>query len=337
MLTLNKTKAALQSCQCHYEKPKQIKHTRVNAGGQSLNRAQEYALQRNQIVKKNITSNEQCSLFDALFLNKFNAFYQPFLNYKICAIYGKRPNTFITVFGKVNTKGNWITLISISIVYHFKWKEIIFNNFNCLITGNLSHCNFYSVVDFFDSLRWRRLISPFAAVTRNPAVLSPSCLKSSISSITSWGIRTVVICDFAFFAPVAITETPYVRCMSVYAKKIKEKGLKCISLWASLNTGGDIHLSSAKPGSARNTNRASDHKPLSEVTVMADNQSTQTRPKFTWRFLSTSERYPTAKPLVIYVNASSEQEARDTMPGVTLVFAARLPFHAFQSMEVRHA
>ena len=52
MLTLNKTKAALQSCQCHYEKPKQIKHTRVNDGGQSLNRAQEYALQRNQRVKK---------------------------------------------------------------------------------------------------------------------------------------------------------------------------------------------------------------------------------------------------------------------------------------------
>ena len=50
-----------------------------------------------------------------------------------------------------------------------------------------------------------------------------------------------------------------------------------------------------------------------------------------------SERYPTAKPLVIYVNASSEQEARDTMPGVNLIFAARLPFHAFQLMEVRHA
>lgn len=36
MLTLNKTKAALQSCQCHYEKPKQIKHTGVNAGGQRM-------------------------------------------------------------------------------------------------------------------------------------------------------------------------------------------------------------------------------------------------------------------------------------------------------------
>ncbi|EIW9109860.1 hypothetical protein A8C28_28575, partial [Klebsiella pneumoniae] len=42
-------------------------------------------------------------------------------------------------------------------------------------------------------------------------------------------------------------------------------------------------------------------KPLYEVTVMAGSQHTQTRPEFTWRFLSTSERYPTAKPLVIYV------------------------------------
>jgi hypothetical protein len=32
----DKTKAALQSCQCHYEKPKQIKHTKVNADGQRL-------------------------------------------------------------------------------------------------------------------------------------------------------------------------------------------------------------------------------------------------------------------------------------------------------------
>lgn len=70
---------------------------------------------------------------------------------------------------------------------------------------------------------------------------------------------------------------------------------------------------------------------------MAELQSTQTRPEFTWRFISASERYPIAKPLVIYVNASSEQEARDTMPGVNLIFAARLPFHAFQVMEVRHA
>lgn len=70
---------------------------------------------------------------------------------------------------------------------------------------------------------------------------------------------------------------------------------------------------------------------------MADLQHTQTRPEFTWRFLSTSERYPAAKPLVIYVNTSSEREARDTMPGVNLIFAARLPFHDFRVVEVHHA
>ena len=70
---------------------------------------------------------------------------------------------------------------------------------------------------------------------------------------------------------------------------------------------------------------------------MAELQHTQTRPEFTWRFLSASERYPNAKPLVIYLNASSEQEARDTMPGVNLIFAARLPFHDFRVVEVCHA
>lgn len=63
----------------------------------------------------------------------------------------------------------------------------------------------------------------------------------------------------------------------------------------------------------------------------------QGRNNYTWRFLSTSERYPAAKPLVIYVNAPSEQEARDTMPGVNLIFAARLPFHDFRVVEVHHA
>ncbi|EHB8335503.1 ash family protein [Escherichia coli] len=86
--------------------------------------------------------------------------------------------------------------------------------------------------DYSDSLalrRWRRLISPFAAVTKKPAVLSPGSLSCSISSITSCGILTVVICDFAFFAPVAISGSPKNWCMSVYAKKNDKKSLKCIS------------------------------------------------------------------------------------------------------------
>lgn len=173
-------------------------------------------------------------------------------------------------------------------------------------------------------LRWRRLISPLAAVTRKPAVLSPSCFKLSISSITSWGIRTVVICDFAFFAPVAITKTPCVRCISVYAKKIKGKGLKCISLWARLNIEGEIHLVNAKPGSARNTNRASNHKPLVGVTVMAGSQHTQTRPEFTWLFLAVPKHLPHGKPVVLRTTAATEEEARAEFCGWNMVFAAKI-------------
>ncbi|HHT0904876.1 TPA: host cell division inhibitor Icd-like protein [Klebsiella pneumoniae] len=270
----DKTKAALQSCQCHYQMFKQKQNTRLHAGGQSLSE-----LQNSNSVLVGFSSNR-----------------------------GEVSKTYIR---------QWRTLDHTAKNYpDIGWNHSLSASLACL--------------------RWRRLISPLAAVTRNPAVLSPSYFKSSISSITSWGIRTVVICDFAFFAPVAIAETPCVRCISVYAKKIKEKALKCISLLASLNGEGDIHLVNAKPGCARNTNRASDHNVIG-ANNMADLQHTQTRPEFTWRFLSASERYPNAKPLVIYLNASSEQEARDSMPGVNLIFAARLPFHAFQAMEVRHA
>ncbi|MCK7086210.1 host cell division inhibitor Icd-like protein [Enterobacter kobei] len=185
-------------------------------------------------------------------------------------------------------------------------------------------------------LRWRRLISPRIEVTINPALLSPSSLSDSISATTSCGTRTVKSCDFAFLLEVAITDSFVIWCVSVYAKKSYAQCLKCVSLECSFKSDGETHLVNNEARQCSNTNRASDHNVIG-ANNMADLQHTQTRPEFTWRFLSASERYPTAKPLVIYVNASSEQEARDTMPGVNLIFAARLPFHAFQAMEVHHA
>lgn len=185
-------------------------------------------------------------------------------------------------------------------------------------------------------LRWRRLISPRIEVTINPALLSPSSLSDSISATTSCGTRTVKSCDFAFLLEVAITDSFDVWCVSVYAKKSYAQCLKCVSLECSFKSEGETHLANSEARQCSNTNRASYHN-VTEAYIMACIQHTQTRPEFTWRFISASERYPTAKPLVIYVNASSEQEARDTMPGVNLIFAARLPFHAFQAMEVRHA
>ncbi|ROU16114.1 host cell division inhibitor Icd-like protein [Kluyvera ascorbata] len=207
------------------------------------------------------------------------------------------------------------------------------------VSSNLSrypNIGYHSLSASLAFLRCRRLISPFTAVTMNCAFVSPSSRLLSKSATTSCGKRAFSCCDLLLVEPVAIPESPCVRCDSVYAKKMAIKDLKCDSLKCSFKSKGAIHLVSARPGSVPPLT-GSLTKPLIGVTVMAEQQHTQTRPEFTWRFLSTSERYPTAKPFVIYVNASSEQEARDTMPGVNLIFAARLPYHAFQVLEVRHA
>lgn len=98
--------------------------------------------------------------------------------------------------------------------------------------------------------RWRRLISPFTAVTMNCAFVSPSSRLLSKSATTSCGKRALSCCDLLLVEPVAIPESPCARCDSVYAKKIIVKGLKCDSLACSFKNKGAIHLVSAKPGSA---------------------------------------------------------------------------------------
>ncbi|EBQ9002508.1 hypothetical protein DK757_14730 [Salmonella enterica subsp. enterica serovar Blockley] len=67
--------------------------------------------------------------------------------------------------------------------------------------------------------RWRRLISPLAAVTRKPAVLSPSSFTCSISAKSSSGSLTDTCNDLLFFLPVAITESPVFWWCSVCTKK----------------------------------------------------------------------------------------------------------------------
>ncbi|MBU9848723.1 host cell division inhibitor Icd-like protein [Rahnella aceris] len=55
---------------------------------------------------------------------------------------------------------------------------------------------------------------------------------------------------------------------------------------------------------------------------MADIQSTQTHPKFTWRFLALS----VTESSIVRITAATEREARDQSPaGCVMVFAARLP------------
>lgn len=67
-------------------------------------------------------------------------------------------------------------------------------------------------------------------------------------------------------------------------------------------------------------------KPLIEVTIMADTQSTQTRPKYHFRFLALDRANRKAAPCCISVDASSECEARRVLaPYFILSLAARLP------------
>ncbi|HFE2821647.1 TPA: host cell division inhibitor Icd-like protein [Klebsiella pneumoniae] len=65
-------------------------------------------------------------------------------------------------------------------------------------------------------------------------------------------------------------------------------------------------------------------KPLSEVTTMAELQSTQTRPEFTWLFLATPKHYPECAPVVLRFDADTETNARAAFPGWELVFAAKI-------------
>lgn len=163
-------------------------------------------------------------------------------------------------------------------------------------------------------LRCRRLISAFADVTKKPAVLSPSCFNFSISSITSCGMRTVVICDFAFFTLLAITATPFLWCILVYAKIMRLKGLKCISLDGNLKCKGEIHLRKQNPVDAENTYRVSNHNVIRGNT-MAMYKSTQTHPKFLWRFDKCHEN----KAIYHHVTAHAKDEASSQLPN--LLFA----------------
>lgn len=86
---------------------------------------------------------------------------------------------------------------------------------------------------------------------------------------------------------------------------------------------------------------------------MAEIQSTQTHPKFTWLFLATPKLHPGSPPVIVRFCADTEDEARQVFHGWILTFAAkirtespcRFTFHeyasgmplAFDSGEVRHA
>lgn len=208
-----------------------------------------------------------------------------------------------------------------------KFGRLIFNRCSDVSSGGQLNFETVDFSHFYDAslvfLRCRRLISLFTAVTINCAFVSPSTRLLSNSATMSCGKRALSCCDLLLVEPVAITESPSVWCDSVYAKKMTLKGLKCDSLGGSFKGKGAIHLVSAKPGGAPTPNRASDHKPLVGVTVMADQQHTQTHPKFTWLFLGTPKGH-ICSPIVLRTVADTEENARAAFFGWNLTFAAKI-------------
>lgn len=338
----HKTKAAMQGRQCHYQKLKQSQDTRVNAGGQSLS-APVIAGTAPLARLRETTQKLGCLRCTALPHTQSPETSGELEQSAGCTAMQHTP-------GKSRSFDRYqdIGYHSLSAYLAFlRWSSSRTTLISCPISSEaltpiFSTCASVSreetrIFSPFPSA-WRRAISPRMAATMNAALLSSFRLTDSIPSMTSCGMRAVNDCDFVFLGPVAICNPPYAGVRQYTQNQSYTKALTCkppknkVTYTLIDNQGTE----KTKPAGATNTNGPLT-KPLSEVTAMAFKKSTQTRPEFTWRFLSASERYPTAKPLVIYVNASSEQEARDTMPGVNLIFAARLPFHAFQAMEVRHA
>ncbi|WP_341464801.1 MULTISPECIES: host cell division inhibitor Icd-like protein [Hafniaceae] len=91
------------------------------------------------------------------------------------------------------------------------------------------------------------------------------------------------------------------------------------------------YVKKATPQSVTSTTRASDQT-VNEVTIMACFKSTQTHPKFQYRFLALNRHDKKAKPCRLSVEATTEHEARRILaPHFILSFAARLPVQ-----EVRH-
>lgn len=200
--------------------------------------------------------------------------------------------------------------------------------------------------DSLGFLRCRRLISPFAAVIRNPAVLSPSSFSFSISSKSSRGSLTESCRERLFFLPVAITETSCLRWCSVYTSKLIIKHLK----WCSLGyTVVVFTLSTAKAQVRHKTAKprgAPTPSGLLTTTVSVDNEvamSNRITPPagraslspnlFLWRFLALNRHDKKARPCRLSVEAATESEARRILaPHFILSLAARLPVR-----EVRHA
>lgn len=150
--------------------------------------------------------------------------------------------------------------------------------------------------------------------------LSRSTLES-ISSSNSCGKRIFFNFDFLFMFPVDMWLcSVYLVCVyTLYNKKLKIKSLDLSTHYnlMCLHTLSCLGAKYSNAPKCANTIEAFNHN-VKRSNTMAMYKSTQTHPKFKWRFFSCQQsRYLT-------VEARSEQEARSMLPDAPCLFSARL-------------
>lgn len=159
-----------------------------------------------------------------------------------------------------------------------------------------------------------------------------------ISSIKSCGKRIPLYTDFPFLCPVPMClayakwfnnmdNTSCINFSEVFKHKLfdvfKQCGLICLNTLSMVKVF--LVPKIAKPSSG-GTLAGLLTKTLIEVTIMADIQSTQTRPKYQYRFLALDRANRKATPCRLSVEASTEHEARQILCAhFILSLAARLP------------
>lgn len=334
---LNKTKAALQSCQCHYEKPKQVKHTWVNAGGQSLSAPVitgtaplgQFGFQIRTALQY---VSQEGSDFKSRPLRVTKSHAHPQTTQKLGCLgctamqHTQSPKisgdtiTEIVIVGLGATAVGDTTEKSRSFDRYpnigYRCEENrIGQNQSYKNSGGQTPEDFQSAfmhfgyqpfgsIPFFRRASRPNSFIQFARLTLSAWASFSNC------SLSSGGIR--IWNAGAFPAPFGCRS----RLMGV--DMCVPIGVLFSLIGTHLNT---VLSKKTTPRTVRAVPRRLT-KPLSEVTVMAELQSTQTRPEFTWRFLALSA----IGRNVIHITATTEREAREQSPaGCVMVFAGRLP------------
>lgn len=282
---LNKTKAALQSCQWHYQMFKQEQNTRVSAGGQRLSfiviPVSFYSL---PTLQERLTSPDGGCLTAAL------------------ARLGSTQLFFKTSSQPGRNRSRSLLPQRLFVVKHdFKRKAATIKTAAKMRIFFIAH-PFGSMPRCCNSLRIILLIQADTDA-------SPSCARACLIPSSRLGSTRNAICllPLALISMVDIWLTP----------DYFEMVIKCMT----------CAYQKATPRSAGTLPRRLT-KPLYEVTIMAELQHTQTRPEFTWLFLATPDHTPECTPVVLRIDADTEETARAAFPGWELVFAAKIRAHA---------